>query len=770
MTTPVWQAPQNGFPGDQDAALGSAHLNQLLGAHGVNAIYYGNQIVASTGQNNFAWHTTGSSEDIAQKFTMSGTTIGRVTVPVQSTGNGCDLLVTLCADSAGAPNTTAPIAQTRLTAAAIAQLAAPTGLATGPVLASPLFNTTQGYGGVYANPWTSPAASVNGVPSLFAVTTGGNYGVLLGGYDATAATAVSIVTTVQYLGGGSAGLPVQQPPLPVATFYGSAAIAGGAIMYAGGQTGSGGPTSKVWVAGWDQSTGTVAAWSAQTALPTTINQATAAAWNNTVYVIGGTPTNSSTNAVSTVYMNTANNGQLGSWQTTTPLPQPLTFANAGVVGNWLIVAGGLNASSVIQGTTYYAPILANGSLGVWQTGPTIPVPTYALTPQWACTVTDSAFILWAGNIAGPTDIGNIQILPVDTAGVAPAWSNSVTAGSFTFNLPCSAFSDGNGNWSLIGYNTNNLYYGQQLLSVPTLSVPLAATGLTNGSPYWIVMQAFQAENATDTLQIGLNSASFPADAVKSARHVNSWSTLTAGSSVPINVYDTTPSGTLIHLLEDQVTSVGAIAPWQRWTTLIPGVNKLLQGAVEIGLQPNNPLNSNSTFASGVSPWTATNGTITQSAAQTHGGFAFSGLLTPSGGFSTASAKSELIPITQTPYGSAQWALPVAWLYSPTGWANTSLSVNWYDSSQTLISTSSNVINLAATTWTQFTNWFQAPATAAYAQLAPTESGTPGATNLLYISNPQLLLSEETVPALTSAATVNYPAGAYWPPTGVTQLN
>jgi hypothetical protein len=67
------------------------------------------------------------------------------------------------------------------------------------------------------------------------------------------------------------------------------------------------------------------------------------------------------------------------------------------------------------------------------------------------------------------------------------------------------------------------------------------------------------------------------------------------------------------------------------------------------------------------------------------------------------------------------------------------------------------------------SYLQVPATAAYGQLVPTEFNTPGATNLLYMSNVQLLLTPETLGALTSAATVNYPAGAWWPPTGVTQL-
>jgi hypothetical protein len=203
-----------------------------------------------------------------------------------------------------------------------------------------------------------------------------------------------------------------------------------------------------------------------------------------------------------------------------------------------------------------------------------------------------------------------------------------------------------------------------------------------------------------------------------------------------------------------------------------GSGNLLTGVCEQASMPNNALNSNPTFTSGVSPWTAVNGTLSQSNAQTQGGFAFSGLLTPTGGFAQAYAQSELIRIdagsNQVQQGAA-WFKPNGWFYSPTGWASFSLSLNWYDPNQGYLSTSSATVSLPATTWTQVTNYFAAPAGALYVAIAPTENGTPGATNLLYMSDVTVQPTPERVGALASVAQITYPAGSNWPPTGVVQL-
>jgi hypothetical protein len=174
------------------------------------------------------------------------------------------------------------------------------------------------------------------------------------------------------------------------------------------------------------------------------------------------------------------------------------------------------------------------------------------------------------------------------------------------------------------------------------------------------------------------------------------------------------------------------------------------------------MNSNPTFTSSISPWTASGGTFTQSSAQTHGGFPFSGLLTPDGVSSQSAAFSELVPAT-----GGQWYTANAWYYSPVGYSPAWLAINCFDSQHNQITFTYWQPALPANTWTDVTRVAQAPAGTAYANVSVAQQGTPPSSALLYVSNCVLAPTDPTT--LASVAEVNYTAGTVWPPTGVTQL-
>ena len=164
-------------------------------------------------------------------------------------------------------------------------------------------------------------------------------------------------------------------------------------------------------------------------------------------------------------------------------------------------------------------------------------------------------------------------------------------------------------------------------------------------------------------------------------------------------------------------------------------------------------------------------TFAQANAQVHGGFPFSGLMTPFGTNSQAYVESNMGPLSVN-YASTNaeyWYVANGWLYSPTGYSQVSLTVSWYDRSQGYIGSSSNFGSLAAGVWTNVVNYYAAPPTACYATVLAFEIGTPPATATLYLSNVALTAAPEVTGALASVAAVNYPPGAPWPPTGVTQL-
>jgi hypothetical protein len=284
-----------------------------------------------------------------------------------------------------------------------------------------------------------------------------------------------------------------------------------------------------------------------------------------------------------------------------------------------------------------------------------------------------------------------------------------------------------------------------------ISVPIAASGLTAGGTYHLLIHQAGAD-PNNYVQVG-ECSNAQAWMYRPKYATGAW-TPHANRAVVVNVYDQTPIGNLMHTWEDPDSSHMAAAT----TTMVNDSFGRLLGVCDQTAMPNDPLNANPTFTSGVSPWTATGGTLTQSSAQVHGGLPFSGLLTPTGGGAAASAQCELISISGAAIPpNSRWLRASGWVYSPGGYANVSLSVNWYDSARTLIAVSSNVVSVAAATWTNLGNDFLAPAGAAYAAIDPTESGAPSAGNALYLSNVTLTYSPGVIRPLSTVTAVDYDA-------------
>lgn len=767
-TTPAWSAPQNGLPGNLDATNASTQANQFLGTHGITPVYTGAQILTPGGNSNFTWVTYGDATDLAQPFTLSGTAVGRVTIPVAPVGSGTDMLVSLYSDSGGSPNIAAgALAATMVPAALIGQVAAPDGLTSGGPLAVAKYNSAYLTGGVAIAKYPVPASSAGGASILSSFTVSGNFIIAVGGQQTPSAAASPFVNTFQYIGDGTLASAIPQPSLPVGTNVPAVTVSDSTLVVMGGAIDpvGGTPVASVWTAGWDANTGIVGSWSAQTPLPGTSQFGGAASSNGFVYYVGG---NNGSGSLATVYYSSAVNGQISTWLNGPPLPVALSSVIVEAVGNWLFVIGGLNSGGAVVNTTYYAAISPDGSLGPWQTGPVLPAAVQAFSPGFDSAVAGDLIVIVGGASTGGATLSNVMALSVTASGPSDNWVTSNWSGPRYF--PVFAFDVGGGSYDVVAMSLNanpSQTESSTLLSVPLLSVPLNATGLTNGSTYHVVLQQNQQASAADCLAWGLlDGPALPNQAKASLRHSGIWSTVT-GFSVPMAVYNNTAGGNVRHAVEDP----NSYNVNQRWTTLLYDNIGLLTGVLEATLNPNNPLNSNPTFTSGVGPWTVTGGTFVQSSAQTHGGFAFSGLLTPNGVASSAFASSELFPVQQGGgpfYGTSSWYLADGWFYSTPGTSNFSLSVAWYDRLGTLLSTTANTITLAAATWTHVQNYVEAPAGAAQARLVPTEGGTPANTKLLYVSNAFLIQSWEDVGSFCSAATVNYGTSP-WPPTGVTQL-
>lgn len=570
MTTPFadpgWQAARNGLPGDSTAVNHAAQIGQFLATHGVTPVYAGNRVFmipanppATVTAFFFIDNSLPGSAgwlpdyDVDQPFTMPAgvTAIGRAEVPVQAAGSGADLQVTLYPDNgSGAPNTASPLASAIVPAAHITQLSAAGSLASAGPVATARYNTCYLAGWV-TSPWTQPAVSLNGSGTFAAPVTSGNFTVFLGGYDATASAAIATVAAVQYLGNGKVSGAMSLPSLPQAAWALACAATPDTIIAAGGQNQSGAHFSAVWTAPWNPAAGTLGAWSAQQALPQPVVAGAMATWNDYVYVAGGSTAGTSATSTASVWYAQVSNSQITAWTAGPPLPQPLSSPYMAVIGDWLIVAGGVNTSGTNLSQTWYAAIGANGIPGPWQAGPALPLAVSTEQPGWNLAVTDSAMLI----ISGPSASGPVeytQVLAVSADGPAPEWQVQNWGGSgASGDYQCAAYPAGTpGSWEVVVFHLAS-YDSAPLTSVPLISVPLPASGLTPGNTYHLMFRQLGGDAVNNYLQLGEWGTFLGGlEWLYAARGSGGPWTAYTEHGIALSIYDQTPAGQPLHLSED----------------------------------------------------------------------------------------------------------------------------------------------------------------------------------------------------------------------------
>lgn len=764
MPTPAWSAARSGLLGDTGAMDASAQVNQFLGTHGITAVYQGNPILTPVGSGGTAWQYHLDAYDIAQPFTMSGTAIGRVAVPLLPVGSGTDLIVSLYTNSAGAPGTL--VNSARIPAAWISRLAAVSGVSepssispitqyTNSPLAVSQFNTFH-MGATTLTNWSYPVV----IPGFSVANAGqtyyGNYYILIGGQGGAGGTTfVNNVFTIAYDTAGNLSQAIPQPAFPtnnsgscataVVTDPSSGSLT---VVAAGGSTASGVHTAATYTASFDPVKGVVSAWTSQANLPQVVWDGIGATWNGYFYSIGGT-NGGNTADLNTVYYAQVQNGQITAWNTANPIPAMLDSTYATAINGFLVVFGGETFGLVNQTTCWYAPINANGSLGAWQTGP--PLPTAVVDFQFGTPLFSPYGVMAVGN-------GQAYLLGFGANGPDTAWQVFTQPQGGTLLADAAS---GPGTW--VHYGLYGSYYSTfQLALTPRISVPLPTTGLTNSATYHIVLSQ-PGGDSNDYLRTHDDVSVFPGNPtmLTRAKSSSTWTAGTTGHAVPITIYDQTVIGKPWHLWEDS----GA-----RISTLVWGTtpNQPLLGLLEATSQPGPILNQWPTFVQGIGPWHPTGGTFVQSSAQTHGNLPFSGLLTPNGVASQAYAEGDLVPVQQ----GHSYVL-TAWLYSPTGYSNVAVSANWFNSSGTYISTTSgSATSVPAATWTQLQTTVTNNVTNAVSlDMVVLEGGTPPGSALLYVS--AATVQDTSGPQVSSVLSCKYaatwPSAGMWPPLGVTEL-
>jgi hypothetical protein len=167
--------------------------------------------------------------------------------------------------------------------------------------------------------------------------------------------------------------------------------------------------------------------------------------------------------------------------------------------------------------------------------------------------------------------------------------------------------------------------------------------------------------------------------------------------------------------------------WSIQTTSSTGGTSLVTGL------PTTALNANTGFETGLSPWVASFCAATQSSTQKHSG-SFSAKIVPDGTDPVNDLASELITVV----AGRQYTV-TAWVWVTTAvTSKCDVAVGWFDSGNNSLGASTiTAVSIPATTWTQVTGTFTAPATAALGQIHVQMQGTQPASNIFYIDDVSL---------------------------------
>jgi hypothetical protein len=153
---------------------------------------------------------------------------------------------------------------------------------------------------------------------------------------------------------------------------------------------------------------------------------------------------------------------------------------------------------------------------------------------------------------------------------------------------------------------------------------------------------------------------------------------------------------------------------------------------------NAPSNANSGFETGTTTgWTAAGGTLTTTTSVGAVG-TYAGQMTPNG----TTATVQVMPSTHAPVTVGVTYTFFAWLRCAVA-RTLELRAIWYDASNVVLTTNIIGIQAAASTWTLVSQSLTAPPGAAFAVVAPTMTGTPPATNIMYMDSVTVKPADES---------------------------
>jgi len=269
---------------------------------------------------------------------------------------------------------------------------------------------------VASNPtvsWTTGTSLPGELGASQAIVTS-NRVYLLGGY--TGSTFVSTVYTAPINADGTLGTWTTGTSLPGALSTSQAIVTSNRVYLLGGYNGSA-YVSTVYTAPINAD-GTLGTWTTGTSLPGALGESQAIVTSSRVYLMSG---NNGSTHISTVYTAPINeDGTLGTWTTGTSLPGVLSLSQAIVTSSRVYLLGGYNGSTTVS-TVYTAPINADGTLGTWTTGTSLPG---ALGFSQAIVTSNRVYLMGGNN--GSAYVSTVYTAPINADGTLGTWTTGTS--------------------------------------------------------------------------------------------------------------------------------------------------------------------------------------------------------------------------------------------------------------------------------------------------------------------------------------------------------
>lgn len=551
MPTPAWVAPIN-----NNGVNVVADIQQLLGVHGITPVFgsaNGVPNMQTLGSFLPAQAGLGGQQSLAgfqvdQPFTMTGTTIGRIELPLSAiNGVGQDITVGLYANAAGNPTGSA-IAQTTIPAEFLAGASLGTTMPMGDGW-GPQTNLELPF------PYNSNLLQGSGTDGISAVA--------VGGFNGPSVVATVLTAPIQT---NSVGTWAKQPDIPAGVYAPCVVCSGGFLYVLGGLTTLVPAASTATYSASLGADGSVGAWTAQAVLPAGTGFGSAVVVGTKVYVAGGQSSGVLTSAVYSATLNA--DGTIGAWSAETSLPRALSGGKMIYINGWLLYTGGTDGT-VVRPEVWGAYVAGGTSIQAWVPFPNLPSP---ITSHSAVAAGNVAWVGAGGTTTGGALNPNVYALEVyGETSVGRSWqigpvNNAATGPGFNYT-PAFLSRSTPPYWLVTGAaGASGVSMG--LYANTMISIPLIASGLTNAATYHIVIGGVGGTQYINDSGVpwiyGISGAGAFAGQLKTG--AGPWTPYIPiiGAGIQMNIYNTSFTGQtkIVNTAEDTVSGVPT-----RWTWL-----------------------------------------------------------------------------------------------------------------------------------------------------------------------------------------------------------